>query len=75
MTEIGRRLQAARQRAGLSQTQVAERLGLTRAHVSHVEGGHRNLTITTMGAFARAIGCTLTVILTPQDRLTGKKGA
>jgi transcriptional regulator with XRE-family HTH domain len=67
MAEFGGSLRAARERAGLTQEQVAQRLGLTQSFVSHVERGRRNLTTTAMGAFARAIGCKLTFLFTPNS--------
>jgi transcriptional regulator with XRE-family HTH domain len=78
MAEFGRELRAARRRAGLTQAQLAERLEFSQAYVSRVEGGRCNLTISAMGAFARALGCTLTfanVFTSPEDRLDGTKDA
>jgi transcriptional regulator with XRE-family HTH domain len=37
--EFGQRLREARERAGLTQAQVAERLGLRQTHISRVEHG------------------------------------
>lgn len=39
---MGERIAAARKHAGLTQEEVAERLGITQTHVSHIERG-RNL--------------------------------
>jgi transcriptional regulator with XRE-family HTH domain len=67
MSDFGRNLRAARERAGLSQTQLGRHLGFSQPYVSAVEAGRRNLTLTAMNAFARAVGCTLSVLLTPID--------
>ncbi|MBV8891948.1 MAG: helix-turn-helix transcriptional regulator [Acidobacteria bacterium] len=63
--EFGRSLRAAREHAGLSQADVAARLDVTQPYVSHVERGQRNVTLSTIGAFARAVGCTFSIMLTP----------
>ena len=60
---FGNDLRAARRRAGLSQMQVAERLGLDQRAVSAIERGERNLTLGTMVAFARALGFDLVIAL------------
>jgi transcriptional regulator with XRE-family HTH domain len=53
---FGANLRAARMKAGLTQSQLAERTGLTQQYVSLVEAGHQNITIDTMTALARAVG-------------------
>ncbi len=37
--KLGERILLARHRAGLSQRKLAERAGVTRAHLAHVEAG------------------------------------
>ena len=49
-------LREARRRAGLTQTEVAERLGKPQSYVAKVEGGERRLDTIEMIAFAQAIG-------------------
>jgi transcriptional regulator with XRE-family HTH domain len=63
--EFGRSLRAAREHAGLSQADVAARLAVTQPYVSYVERGQRNVTLSAIGAFARAVGCTFSIVLTP----------
>ncbi len=46
----------ARRRAGLTQAEVAERLGKPQSYVAKVEGGERRLDTLEMIAFAEAIG-------------------
>jgi transcriptional regulator with XRE-family HTH domain len=55
--EFGRRLREARRRAGLSQAEVAARLGIGQRYVSRVELGTENITLSACVRFARAVGC------------------
>ncbi len=49
-------LRNAREDAGLTQTEVAERLGQTQSFVSKVERGERRLDVVELRAFCLAIG-------------------
>jgi len=49
---IGSRLSIARQRAGLSQAQVAKQLNLPRPSVSEIEAGRRRVSVEEMVLFA-----------------------
>jgi DNA-binding transcriptional regulator YiaG len=62
--ERGRKLAALRRREGLTQAQVAERMGVTQGRVSQMERGHTHLTTTTMAAYLEAIGGELTILAT-----------
>lgn len=57
--QLGARLRAAREAAGLSQAQVAEQLGLSRPTVSLIEAGGRRVTSREMAALARLFGRTM----------------
>ena len=50
---IGERLRLARERAGLSQGQVAKMLGLHRPSVTELESGRRKLSAVELGQLAR----------------------
>ena len=52
-------VRSARQRAGLTQEDVAKRLGKTQSFVSKCERGERRLDIVDVREFCRAIGTTL----------------
>lgn len=52
--EFGRRLREARKRAGLSQAEVAARLGIRQGYVSRVELGTENITLSACVRFAQA---------------------
>ena len=65
---FGEDLRKAREKANLSQDEVAERVGVTQAYVSYVEAGMRNITINRMNAFAEALGFELIVSFRPLRR-------
>jgi transcriptional regulator with XRE-family HTH domain len=67
--EFGRRLREARRRAGLSQAEVAARLGIRQGYVSRVELGTENITLPACVRFAQAVGCAVsTEVTTPKPR-------
>jgi transcriptional regulator with XRE-family HTH domain len=74
-TELRRRFGAnfreARQQAGLTQAQVAERIGGGRAYVGRVERGAHNITIETMAELARAVERDVADLLRPKKNRSG----
>jgi transcriptional regulator with XRE-family HTH domain len=53
---VGRSVKRLRLIAGLSQAQLAERMGVDRAYVSGLELGQRNPTVVTLWHVAKALG-------------------
>lgn len=53
---IARELIAARTRAGLSQSEVAQRMGTTQSVVARLESGRRLPSLRTVERFAQAVG-------------------
>lgn len=53
---IARELIAARTRAGMSQVEVAERMGTTQSVVARLESGKRPPSMRTVERFAQAVG-------------------
>lgn len=53
---LARELIAARTRAGLSQDQVAERMGTTQSVIARLESGKQPPSMRTIRRFARAVG-------------------
>jgi ribosome-binding protein aMBF1 (putative translation factor) len=62
-------LQAAREEAGLTQEQLALRLGETQSFVSKVERGERRLDIVELRHIGRALGLTLLELAERIERL------
>ncbi len=56
---VGRNVKRLRITAGLSQAELAERMGVDRAYVSGLELGQRNPTIVTLWHIAKALGVKL----------------
>jgi transcriptional regulator with XRE-family HTH domain len=56
---VGRNVKRLRIAAGLSQAELAERMGVDRAYVSGLELGQRNPTILTLWHIAKALGVKL----------------
>jgi len=53
---FGENFRRLRTQAGLSQEAVAVRMGVDRAHVSSMERGQQNVTLSTMWLAAQALG-------------------
>lgn len=56
---------AARMRAGLTQHQMAERMGTTQSAIARLEGGQRTPSMNTVQRYAEAAGCKAVVKLVP----------
>lgn len=52
---VGRELKDTRQTLGLTQAEVAERLGVSASYISAVEAGRRNLTLGQLANIANAM--------------------
>lgn len=71
-TRVGARIAAVRESAGVTQEDLASRLGITARNVQRVEAGSQNLTLQTIERFVRAMGMDPNVVLTiPEGRLRG----
>ncbi len=61
--KIGALLQQARETVGLTREQVALRLGTKKSAISRIENHAENVTLSTLKAYAQAVGGTLQVQL------------
>lgn len=61
-------LRNAREEKGLTQTEVAERLGKTQSFVSKVERGERRIDIVELRAFCTAIGTPFSKFVESMDQ-------
>jgi transcriptional regulator with XRE-family HTH domain len=52
----GQNIKAARERAGISQTELAERIGTTRQQIGKYETGTQDMTVERMLRIAAALG-------------------
>ncbi len=62
---LAENLRAFRRARQISQEELAEICGLHRTYVGSVERGERNVTLSTLEAFAQALGVSVTSLLTP----------
>jgi transcriptional regulator with XRE-family HTH domain len=60
---FGGLVRSRRERAGLSQEQLAFRVGLHRTYVGSVERGERNITLANIYRLATALGCRVTELM------------
>lgn len=60
-------IKAARQRAGLTQAGLAQRLGSSGGYVGQLETGRTNPTVGQLATVAAALGCRLEIRLTPVE--------
>jgi transcriptional regulator with XRE-family HTH domain len=58
-TEIGSRISDLRRRRRLSARLVAERLGISREAITHIENGRNNITATTLWKLATLFRCSI----------------
>jgi transcriptional regulator with XRE-family HTH domain len=65
--QVGRRIADLRQRAGLSQRELAARLGWTRDIVAHYEVGRRELGLERLAAIADALNVSPATLLARDD--------
>jgi predicted transcriptional regulator len=70
--EIGRRrvldeLTGARRAAGLSQTEVAARMGTSQSVVARLEAGHVDARLSTLQRYAAAVGHDLELGIRPRE--------
>lgn len=65
--ELARRLASTRRRRGLSQAEVARRMGTTQSAVSDLEGGAHDPYLSTLQRYARAVAARVEVYLAVED--------
>lgn len=56
--KLGENLKRFRTEKGLSQTDIANSLGVSRGFISNIESGKRNPTLSTITRLAKAVGVT-----------------
>jgi transcriptional regulator with XRE-family HTH domain len=65
LTKLGAKIRAARQAAGLSQAQLAERISMDRENYAKIERASINVTVETLVRIAHGIGVRLEIDLVP----------
>jgi transcriptional regulator with XRE-family HTH domain len=65
--ELAERIARARERAGVSQLEVAERLGLPRSAISKMENGEQRVESLVLAAMARLYGVSVSSLLADDE--------
>lgn len=60
---LGQTVRSLREQAGMRQTTVAHRIGVSQPTMSRVERGHIDLTLSQVYAYAEALGTTVSDLL------------
>lgn len=71
---VGRRIAELRRGTGMTQEQVAERLGVSVRAYAYLEGGRENLTLLTMASVATALGVGVAELLVPPASTVTRRG-
>lgn len=66
-SDLGQVIRSARREAGLTQSQLAARAGVSRAWLARVEGGHRKAEIEYLMRTVEALGLSFALAPTPPD--------
>lgn len=71
---IEQKLAALRSQRGMTQTQLAQRLGVSQPHIAKLEAGRaKNIELQTLCRWATALGAKLTVDVVPDSRNRKRK--
>lgn len=65
--KLGVMLLSARQQAGLTQAEVARRLGTHKSAISRMENHAEDMRVSTLQRYAEAVGCFLSLELQPES--------
>lgn len=68
--KLGATLLAAREQAGLTQAEVARRLGTHKSAISRMENHAEDIRLSTLQRYAEAVGCFLDLQLRPESEAT-----
>lgn len=72
---VGEKVERQRHKAGLSQTQLAQRCGLARGSIANIESGNQRPTLHTLWALADALEVDVRLLIpSPQEFLTSEAG-
>ena len=56
---VGKRVKAMRTQKGISQSELAHRVGISQAHMSNIENGHSNITLENLFALHDILGVSM----------------
>ncbi|MBU8820314.1 helix-turn-helix domain-containing protein [Mycolicibacterium goodii] len=65
LSALGATIRERRLQAGLTQAELAERAGIGRPHLNHIEGGRKNPTVVVLVHLAQGLGVSPGDLLAP----------
>lgn len=71
--EFGKRIQESRKKAGLTQEQLADLMGVDRTHITKIEGGTRACSIDFLAELTSALSVSADYLLTGRAGSSGIK--
>lgn len=73
LVSLGKRIQAVRERAGLTQEQLEEKTGVNTKYISAIERGQKNVTIKTLEKIAKGLDVDLYELLLLSEEIGSEK--
>jgi transcriptional regulator with XRE-family HTH domain len=72
--QLGQRITEARKAQGLTQTQVAEAVGIAQQTLAHYEGGKLRVAVALLAPLAQALGISVEELVGAPTKRAGKRG-
>jgi len=72
--QLGQRITEARKAQGLTQTQVAEAVGIAQQTLAHYEGGKLRVAVALLTPLAQALGISVEELVGAPTKRAGKRG-
>lgn len=73
LVSLGKRIQAIREKAGLTQEQLEEKTGVNTKYISAIERGQKNVTIKTLDKIANGLGVELYELFLLSEEIGSEK--
>ena len=68
LCRVGYRIYLVRLRKNMTQTELAEAIGISKAHISNIENGKTIVTMENLFLIKKALGCTFLDLLSDDDK-------
>lgn len=73
LVSLGKRIQALREKMGLTQEQLEEKTGVNTKYISAIERGQKNVTIKTLGKLAKGLNVELYELFLLSEEIGSEK--
>ena len=68
LCRVGYRIKLVRLRKSITQTELAEAIGISKAHISNIENGKTIVTMENLFLIKKALGCTFLELLSDKEK-------